>query len=348
MRSSLSARDFKSAPADGGSVKLRSPRCIDFDARLRPGAIVNWERKPLSRKTHNGRAQELRNNAMRLALCGFRVLRIHGVENGVCTCPLRANCRTPGKHPIHKGWQKLATSDPDVAAGLPWRDSDNIAAACGEGLGALDLDRHRPDADGFTSLAALEAKHGSLPCAPKSRTGGGGMHVFLHYPPDAVVHSMTLGPGLDFIGEGKMVVLPPSRHASGNMYRWEEGAAPWETGTPLMPRWLLDMLAPPPPHFDARLHELAESGSYRPRTAVSLEQLLAQHQVPVSGPHPWKGHRLWLWRDQHEPCPLGGDHDAGAFFLIQFQNGAIKAACFHHSCGSAINRWQEFRARYLT
>jgi hypothetical protein len=302
-----------------------------------------------NRKGGTNRAQELRDNAVKLALCGFRVLRIHGVQGAACTCSQRDDCRTPGKHPIQKGWQRLATGDPENAAGLPWRDSDNIAAACGEGLGALDLDRHRPDADGFATLADLEAKHGPLPRAPKSRTGGGGIHVSLHYPPAAVVRSMTLGPGLDFIGEGKMVVLPPSRHASGNTYRWEEGAAPWETGIPLMPQWLLDLLAPPPPpQFDPRLHELAESGSYRPRTAVSLEQLLAQHHVPVSGPHSWKGHKLWLWRDQRERCPLGGDHDAGAFFLIQFQNGAIKAACFHHSCGSAINRWREFRARYLT
>ncbi len=160
---------------------------------------------------------------------------------------------------------------------------------------------------------------------------------------------MALGPGLDFVGEGKMAVLPPSRHANGNVYSWEEGAAPWETGTPLMPQWLLDLLGPPPPpQFDSRLHKLGESGGYRPRTAVALEYLLAQHHVPVSGPHLWKGHKLWLWHDQRERCPLGGDHDAGAFFLIQFENGAIKAACFHHSCGSAINRWREFRARYLS
>jgi hypothetical protein len=302
----------------------------------------------LGRKTANERAQELRDSAMKLALCGFRVLRIHGVRGAVCTCSQREGCRTPGKHPIQKGWQRLATSDPEVAAGLPWREGDNIAAACGEGLGALDLDRHHADADGFATLAELEASHRPLPQAPKSRTGGGGMHIFLHYPPVSVVHSMTLGPGLDFIGDGKMVVLPPSRHASGNVYRWEEGAAPWETGIPMMPEWLLDLLAPPPPRFDPRLHELAELGGRRPQTAVSLEQLLARHHVPVSGPHQWKGHKLWLWRDQRERCPLGGEHDAGAFFLIQFQNGAIKAACFHHSCGSAINRWREFRTRYLT
>jgi hypothetical protein len=317
--------------------------------RLGHGGIVKSERNPLSRKTYNGRVQELRDNAMKLALCGFRVLRIHGVEDGICTCPRRANCRTPGKHPIQKGWQRLATSDPEAAAGLPWRASDNIATACGEGLGALDLDRHRPDADGFATLAESEAKYSPLPRAPKSRTGGGGMHIFLHYPPDAVVHSMTLGAGLDFIGEGKMAVLPPSRHASGNIYRWEERSAPWETGIPLMPQWLLILLAPPPPpQFDPRLHELAERGAYRPRTTFALESLLAQHHVPVSGPHEWKGHTLWLWRDQRERCPLGGDHDASAFFLIQFQNGAIKAACFHHSCGCATNRWREFRARYLT
>lgn len=301
------------------------------------------------RKDRAHRAQELRDNAMRLALCGFRVLRVHGVEGSICTCARRADCRTPGKHPIQKGWQTLATNDPHSAASLPWRDRDNIGAACGEGLGAIDLDRHRADADGLETLAELETRHGPLPRAPRSQTGGGGQHIFFHYPADAALHSIALGPGLDFIGEGKMVVLPPSRHASGNLYRWAQRAAPWEIAIPLMPRWLINQLVPPPlPQFDPRLHDVGELGAYRPRAAVPLEQLLAAHNVPVSGPHPWRGHKLWLWRDQRARCPLGGDHDSGAFFLIQFQNGAVKAACFHHSCGSAMNRWREFRARYLT
>ncbi|HXZ88004.1 MAG TPA: bifunctional DNA primase/polymerase [Candidatus Binataceae bacterium] len=301
------------------------------------------------RKGGTNRAQELRDNAIRLVLCGFRVLRVHGVDGKVCTCSRRAECSTPGKHPIQKGWQKLATNDPDSVAALPWRNSDNIGAACGAGLGGLDLDRHRADANGFATLAEVETKYGPLPRAPRSHTGGGGLHIFFHYPPDAELHSIAIGPGLDFIGEGKMVVLPPSRHASGNLYRWEEGAAPWETSIPLMPQWLINQLALPPlPQFDPRLYEVGELGAYRPATAFLFEELLAAHHVPVSGPHQWKDHKLWLWRDQRARCPLGGDHDAGAFFLIQFRNGAVKAACFHHSCGSAINRWREFRARYLT
>ncbi len=293
------------------------------------------------------RADELRDSAARLARCGFRIVRLHGVIGTACGCRRRSACPTPGKHPIEKGWQRLATGDPAAAALLPWRDRDNLGAACGSGLGVIDLDRHRPDSNGYQSLANLERRYGSLPECPRSETGGGGLHMFFRYPPTLELHSGALGPGLDFLGEGKLVVLPPSRHASGRIYRWCPSCAPWEIAVPMLPDWVIGRLTPPPPIIDQRLHQVGDDGAYPARLPTPLDELLKRYRVPVSGPHPWRGQKLWLWRDQRARCPFGGDHDAGAFFLIQFQSGAIKAACFHHSCGSAANRWREFRTRYL-
>jgi hypothetical protein len=299
-------------------------------------------------RVERSRASELRAAAERLAQCGFRIVRLHGVIGTACTCGRRASCPTPGKHPIERGWQRLATSDPAVAARLPWRDRNNLGAACGAGMGVIDLDRHRPESNGYQSLASLERRYGALPDGPRSETGGGGLHLFFRYPPNLELHSAELGPGLDFLGEGKLVVLPPSRHSSGRVYRWCQNSAPWEIAIPTTPDWLIGLLTPPPPQIDQRLHQVGDDGAYPARLRAPLEELFQRYRVPISGPHPWRGQKLWLWRDQRARCPFGGDHDAGAFFLIQFQSGAVKAACFHHSCGSASNRWREFRARYLT
>ncbi len=310
--------------------------------------MATWDATLNGPHVQSSRADELRDAAARLARCGLRVVRLHGIAGTACTCRRRGDCPTPGKHPIERGWQQLATSDPAAAVRLPWRDRDNIGAACGSGMGVIDLDRHRSDSDGYQSLANLERRYGPLPDGPRSETGGGGVHLFFRYPQNLELHSGALAPGLDFLGEGKLVVLPPSRHASGRVYRWCPSSAPWEISIPTVPSWVIGLLTPPPPTIDQRLHQVRDDGASPARLRIPLEELLKRSSVPVSGPHPWRGQKLWLWRNQRARCPFGGDHDAGAFFLIQFQSGAVKAACFHHSCGSATNRWREFRARYLS
>ena len=59
-----------------------------------------------------------------------------------------------------------------------------------------------------------------------SITGGGGEHRIFAYPDFTVRKDSTgklLGAGVDVLSDGCIIVAPPSRHASGNRYRWEEG-----------------------------------------------------------------------------------------------------------------------------
>ena len=98
----------------------------------------------------------------------------------------------------------------------------------------LDID---PSDGGLQSLAALERESGPLPGTARSRTGGGGVHVFFRYPPGKDVRNSAgwLGPGLDVRGEGGYVVVPPSR--TQGVYEWIDRSHPIQAA------WLLERLS---------------------------------------------------------------------------------------------------------
>jgi len=67
---------------------------------------------------------------------------------------------------------------------------------------------------------------GPLPATVTVQTGGGGRHLYFSYPSFEVrkdTAGKLLGSGLDVMSDGGFVVAPPSRHASGKRYRWQEG-----------------------------------------------------------------------------------------------------------------------------
>jgi hypothetical protein len=97
----------------------------------------------------------------------------------------------------------------------------------------LDVD---PDAGGSESLAKLERLGGPVPTTARSRTGGGGIHLFFRYPRGKEIRNSAglLGPGLDVRGEGGYVVVPPSR---------TQGAYVWVGRSPLAEAsWLIERL----------------------------------------------------------------------------------------------------------
>jgi Bifunctional DNA primase/polymerase, N-terminal/Primase C terminal 1 (PriCT-1) len=78
------------------------------------------------------------------------------------------------------------------------------------------------------------------------KTGSGGFHFLFQYPAKQVLRNSAgeVGPGVDTRGEGGYIVLPPSLHASGNLYHVYRAA-------PVIPapNWLLEVFRPKP---DAR------------------------------------------------------------------------------------------------
>lgn len=144
-----------------------------------------------------------------------------------------------GKVPRTGHGVKDATTDQQVILEW-WRQwpKAGIGGATGQPCGAwvLDVDGE----EGLASLRALEAEHGALPPTRRCATGGGGLHLWFVMPEGRKVGNRArVRPGLDVRGTGGYVVLPPSLHPSGQVYRMVEDEAPAEA-----PDWLLDLVAP--------------------------------------------------------------------------------------------------------
>jgi hypothetical protein len=178
--------------------------------------------------------------ALRCAGKGWRVLPLHTIIHGQCTCE-RAGCASPGKHPRTAHGVKEASTESRVIHGW-WREwpDTNIGIATGNGLVVLDID---PPHGGDDSLADIEAKHGKLPNTVECLTGGGGRHLYFKAPDVELRNSVgKLGRGLDTRTDGGYVVAPPSMHISGRRYEWEGSSLPSQTPLAPIPGWLVDLL----------------------------------------------------------------------------------------------------------
>jgi Bifunctional DNA primase/polymerase, N-terminal len=86
------------------------------------------------------------------------------------------------------------------------------------GMHAIVLDVNGPE--GEQTLAELTAKHGPLPATAEVQTGKG---RHLHFSPNGSMipnGGGRLGPGVDVLGVGKCVILPPSADETGLRSEW--------------------------------------------------------------------------------------------------------------------------------
>jgi hypothetical protein len=105
------------------------------------------------------------------------------------------------------------------------------------GIVVLDID---PRNGGDDTLYELESAHGALPRTPSVKSGGGGAHHYFLAP--GVPLACSLGEGVDLLGDGRLVVAPPSLHASGYGYEWDEH--PDEVELAALPDWVLRAVTP--------------------------------------------------------------------------------------------------------
>lgn len=185
--------------------------------------------------------------ALGYARRGWQVFPCHSPAKSGCSCG-KADCTSVGKHPQTKQGLKDATTDEArIRAWWMMQPNANVAIRTGadSGLVVLDVD---PDKGGKDSLDALIAEYGALPETVACRTGGGGWHYYFQRPDEWLSNSASkLGPGLDIRGDGGYVIAPPSRHASGGRYEWEQSSRPEDTPLAPMPAWLLSLLRNPAP-----------------------------------------------------------------------------------------------------
>lgn len=219
--------------------------------------------------------------ALAYAARGWQVFPCHTPIPAGCSCR-QPGCSSPGKHPRPtRGLRDATTDQQSIERWWTRWPGANVAIRTGaeSGLVVLDID---PPHGGHTSLAAVVAEHGALPRGRTVRTGSGGAHIYLAHPGVKVRNNAgtKLGPGIDVRGDGGYVIAPPSRHASGAVYAWENRAP----HLPAMPDWLVGQLRPPerraPTPLVERDRALGTSSSW---ARAALEGELAQVRAAQEG-----------------------------------------------------------------
>jgi hypothetical protein len=149
---------------------------------------------------------ELLSAAQVYAARGWRVIPLHDMAAGVCSCRKGADCATPGKHPRLSKWTERATIDTDLIRAYweRWPEANiGIVTGLRSRLLVLDVD---PRNGGEESLKSFP----DLPLTLTVRTGGGGWHYYLQHPGNGPIHGSVLADGLELKADGQYVIAPPS------------------------------------------------------------------------------------------------------------------------------------------
>nr|WP_306827466.1 bifunctional DNA primase/polymerase [Catenuloplanes nepalensis] len=178
------------------------------------------------------------STALRYAAAGIAVMPLHTPYPGsMCSCRAGAACGSPGKHPRLRHGLREASTDPALirAWWRRWPDA-NIGLVTGTVLDVCDVDT----TPGLS--AVLDVLGVIRPAGPLVRTGHG-WHLW--FAASDLPSRVGMLAGVDWRGHGGSVVAPPSRHATGLRYLFQQ---PWTTGSalPSCPDPLRRLVLPPP------------------------------------------------------------------------------------------------------
>jgi putative DNA primase/helicase len=221
------------------------------------------------------------------------------------------------KHPLRgsRGFLDASTDRGEIRRQFdraPDRLGVGVATGTAAGFWALDIDGE----EGAQSLEALIHAHGSPPHTVTGRTGGGGWHLLFRMPSDRPLRNSAskIAPKIDTRGDGGYIVLPPSPHPSGRLYRWLPGRAPHEIEIATAPVWLLDLASPPAPLLADLPPNSPPGGSWEPHEELP--------SIPSSAPprpghvdpdsEDWPRHALAVVRKQLRTvlaAPVGSRND---------------------------------------
>ena len=195
------------------------------------------------------------------------VARQYAADFGISVIPIRPDDRKRPALAAWKPYQERCATDDELARWFGQGADRGIAGVCGRvsgGLIIVDID------DAVLAERFLEANVGLRESTLCVRTGGGNLHVYLRAPRAPPKFSLRRGPAplpIDVQGEGAYVVMPPSRHASGQRYAWLEGCGHLILVVPEFDPWFSQLLAragldwmPEPPHAAAS-HAAADDPS---------------------------------------------------------------------------------------
>ena len=224
--------------------------------------------------------------ALAYAARGWQVFPVHGIDDaGCCTCGI-PECLDAGKHPTERRGLKEATTDPEkIRAWWEAHPRRNIAVRTGDVSGVTVLDVDTNDGKiGAQTWAMLVAEKGE-PETLISRTGSGGMHAVFRYNSALPTSSNTLGEGVDCRNDGGYIVVAPSRHRSGGVYKWEN----WED----------DVLANLPAHLTKKIDNRGRKRKDDPKNKkYPIDQVAAMLKViPSDDREMWRNVGVILGRE---------------------------------------------------
>ena len=160
---------------------------------------------------------------------GWYVFPCHYIKDRHCSCR-ELNCKNAGKHPLARlapNGEKSASNDPLVIAAWWTQEPEaNIAVATGpSGLCVIDCEADDGEMNFLNWYASRS--NDDLPLTLKSRTGGGGSHIFFLANGHDIQSKNRFTELVDIKCRTGYCVLPPSIHRSANRYRWiNEGVSP--------------------------------------------------------------------------------------------------------------------------
>lgn len=146
------------------------------------------------------------------------------------------------KRPVTDHGKDDATTDPTIVHGWFSSSDYNIGAHAGRsGFVVVDID---PRNNGYAQFDALVAEIGELPRTITADTGSGGVHYLFATPRyDEMRFDLRakLRKGIDLIRGNNYIVVAPSIHPCGGMYRWRDGLAPDQVELAHLPLAWLDL-----------------------------------------------------------------------------------------------------------
>jgi len=172
---------------------------------------------------------------------GYSVFPVYSVMNSKCTCG-KQDCKSVGKHPKTQNGISDATDNIKIIKEMSelWMGSNiGIATGMASGIVVLDVD---PRDDGDELLSVLTAQYGEFPKTVTAISGGNGMHYYFKYPKSGIMTRNAFRPGLDFKSDYDWIIAPRSLHASGNIYKWKDGASPNDVPLAPLPDWLSNLI----------------------------------------------------------------------------------------------------------
>lgn len=213
-----------------------------------------------------------------------------------CVFPIEPRTKIPRARFVRHG-HKEATRDPEQLQIWWGLEPDcGIGLACAaSGLVVIDVDAYKDSC----TFPELEAKLGELPHTPRQLTPQGGTHLVFRDEVGSGYSNPCAGAEAKHEG---YILLAPSAHPNGGIYRWDLGAHPLETPIATLP--------------DAWLAHLTKKG-------VPAGNTLSGPALPSTGidaADSWLGHAFsaegWLGEPMHDGkrmvrCPWVHEHSDG-------------------------------------